>query len=251
MSASSDTKATRVARGYLAIAGEPAWVLFAFFFVSVFVFGGLVQAFPALTEFVQTTLGQLIGGALIYVLVVITVVLPVLIVRKRDYVVKLLGMDKKPGRNILWLPLVIWLAYMGITIVAAIGAQFLPWVDTDQVQDVGFDDITQPMEYILALFALVIIPPIAEELLFRGYLFGRLRERFGFWVTAIVTSLTFGFVHMQWNVGIDTFILSMFLCYLRETTGSIWASMVLHSIKNGVAYFLLFIGPLLGWQLIQ
>ncbi|HRK41339.1 MAG TPA: type II CAAX endopeptidase family protein [Candidatus Saccharibacteria bacterium] len=251
MSESSDTKTARIFRGYLTLLGEPAWVIFAFFFVAAVVFGGLIVAVPGLEPLVSTTLGQLLSAALIYVLVVIAVVLPVLIVRKRDYVTKLLGMAKKPGWNILWLPFVIWLAYMGVTIVAAMGAQFLPWVDGDQAQEVGFDGISLPVEYILAFIALVVIPPIAEELLFRGYLFGRLRERFGFWVTAIVTSLTFGFVHLQWNVGIDTFVLSIFLCYLRETTGSIWASMVLHAIKNGIAYFLLFIAPLMGWQLLQ
>ena len=92
----------------------------------------------------------------------------------------------------------------------------------------------------------MVLPPIAEELLFRGYLFGRLREQFGFWFTTLIVSIAFGFVHFQWNVGIDTAVLSVFLCYLRERTGSIWASMILHAIKNGFAYFLLFIAPLIG-----
>ena len=129
-------------------------------------------------------------------------------------------------------------------------ARYLPWIDLEQSQDVGFAGISQPYEYVLAFIALVILPPIAEEVLFRGYLFGRLRSRMRLVLSALIVSVAFGFVHGQWNVGIDTFVLSLFLCYLREATGSLWAPIVLHAIKNGLAYALLFIAPLLGYQLL-
>ena len=40
---------------------------------------------------------------------------------------------------------------------------------------------------------------------------------------------------------IDTFILSLFLIYLREKTGSLWSSMTLHATKNGVAFMVLYV----------
>lgn len=250
MSASSETRTARFFRGYTTLVGEPAWVVFAFFAVAA-LFGFVVYSVPSIEMLLSSTLGQLLSGGLIYALVVVLVVLPVLLYRNRSYVVRLLGMTKKPGLNLLWLPFVMWAAYMATTVIAAVLAGFLPWVDSDQAQDVGFQELSAPLEYVLAFFALVVLPPIAEELLFRGYLFGRLRERFGFWLTTAVVSVTFGFVHMQWNVGIDTAVLSVFLCYLREQTGSIWASIALHALKNGIAYVLLFIAPLLGWQVLQ
>ena len=126
----------------------------------------------------------------------------------------------------------------------------IPGFDSEQAQKVGFDGVTTTAEYVMAFIGLVVLPPIFEELLFRGYLFGRLRKYVPFWLAAIVTSIAFGFVHGQWNVGVDTFVLSIFLCYLREHTGSLWASMLLHGIKNGLAYFFLFIAPLLGFNLV-
>ena len=36
------------------------------------------------------------------------------------------------------------------------------------------------------------------------------------------------------------FVLSLVLIYLREKTGSLWASITLHAIKNGVAFVALF-----------
>lgn len=225
--------------------------MFSFFVVAALTFGVLAKYLPELGALSETTVGQLLFGGLIYAAVLLLVVLPVWLMKGRGYVTRLLGVDKRPTRSIWWVPFLVWVVYMAATIIAAVAASYLPWVDGQQAQDVGFDDLTQPIQYLVAFVALVIIPPIAEELLFRGYLFGRLRERFGFWFTTIVVSIVFGIVHMQWNVGIDVAVLSVFLCYLRERTGTIWASIVLHTIKNGLAYFLLFIAPLIDWRLIQ
>jgi membrane protease YdiL (CAAX protease family) len=47
------------------------------------------------------------------------------------------------------------------------------------------------------------------------------------------------------NVALDVFILSIVMCGLREMTGSIWAGVVLHMMKNGLAFYLLFINTAL------
>lgn len=243
------SKLRRYINSLITIVGESSWVLFSFFLVAAIVFGVLVPYTPGLEQFFDTTMGQLLTSGLIYALVLFVVILPIWAIWNFEYVRKVLGITRKPTREILWLPLLVWVAYMAATILAAVLASFAPWIDMKQAQDVGFTDINLPMEYVFAFVALVILPPIAEELLFRGYLFGRLREKFGFWLSAVIVSIVFGVVHMQWNVAVDVAILSLFLCYLRERTGSIWASIVLHSIKNGVAYFLLFIAPLLGMNI--
>lgn len=250
MSASSATKRNQFFGKAAILVGEPSWVLFSFFFVAAVVYGYIISSFKPLLDASESTLGQMVVGALIYVLVVGLVVMPTIMTRKREYLRKVLGVLRRPTSVIWWLPFLMWAGYMVVTLAVSSAAAFLPFVDSEQLQNVGFDNLTHPYEYILAFFALVILPPVAEELLFRGYLFGRLREKFGFWLTTLVVSVVFGLVHLQWNVGIDVAVLSVFLCYLRERTGSIWASMVLHGIKNGLAYFLLFIAPLLGLTLV-
>jgi membrane protease YdiL (CAAX protease family) len=102
------------------------------------------------------------------------------------------------------------------------------------------------MDNILAFITLVVIAPFAEELLFRGYLYGKLKSNVPTVVAAITTSLLFGLAHQQLNVGIDVFILSLVLCTLRSLTGSIWAGVLVHIIKNALAYYLLFVAPLMG-----
>lgn len=241
----------RLAINAFALVGESSWVVFSFFAVATLLFSYVFGVIPGVDALFNTTYGQLLAGGLVYAVVVGVVTLPILLRHDRAYVARILGVSARPTLVILWLPLVLWLAYMAITVMVNLGAQFVPWIDLDQEQQIGFDNLSQPFEYVIAFVALVILPPIAEELLFRGYLFGRLRKRLGFWLTTIAVSIMFGLVHLQWNVAIDVAILSVFLCYLRERTGTIWASMVLHAIKNSLAYFLLFIAPLLGWQLVQ
>ena len=88
----------------------------------------------------------------------------------------------------------------------------------------------------------MVVAPISEELLFRGFLYGKLKSRkLKPLFSAIVTSLLFGLVHGQLNVGIDTFILSMMMIYLLEKRQSLWVTIMLHMIKNGVAFLALFV----------
>lgn len=117
-------------------------------------------------------------------------------------------------------------------------------IDFNQKQVTGFESISTQSEYILAFIGLVIVAPIAEEVLFRGYLFGKLKKAgIKTWVAIVVTSLMFAVAHFQGNVGIDVFALSVVLCLLRVWSGSLWPSIMLHMLKNGIAYYFLFINP--------
>jgi len=139
---------------------------------------------------------------------------------------------------------IIYLLCSGVVMYAV--TQWVPGFNATQQQDVGFSNLAKQYELLLAFVALVIIAPVAEETLFRGYLYGKLRKSVPIWVAMLVTSALFGALHGQWNVGIDVFVLSLVMCTLREITGSIWAGILVHMIKNGLAFFILFIYPLLS-----
>ena len=55
-----------------------------------------------------------------------------------------------------------------------------------------------------------------------------------------LVSLLFGVVHLQWNVGVNVFAMSVVLCGLREITGTIYSGIVLHILKNGIAFYILY-----------
>lgn len=130
--------------------------------------------------------------------------------------------------------------YMIASIVATDVAYRFFNVDIEQAQDIGYADPSGGI-LVLVFIALVCLAPFVEELLFRGFLFNAFRRTFGFWVGSLAVSALFAIAHQQLNVGIDVFVLSMFLCYIREKTNSLWPAIGLHALKNLVAFAYLFI----------
>lgn len=132
--------------------------------------------------------------------------------------------------------------------VAAIAGAFLG-LNTDQEQEIGFEGVKAGGSGLLLVFiSLVVLPPIVEELLFRGFLFGGLRKKLTLvWVT-LITSALFAAPHLLgsstgflWIAAVDTFVLSLVLCYVRERTGALWACIGIHAVKNGLAFLYLFV----------
>jgi membrane protease YdiL (CAAX protease family) len=125
---------------------------------------------------------------------------------------------------------------------------FLPQIDLQQQQDVGFQNVAGGGALILTFISLVILPPIAEEIIFRGFLYTGLRRSLPVVAAAILTSIIFASAHLLessdgsllWIAGIDTFVLSMVLVWLREKTGRLYAGMILHGLKNGIAFLVLY-----------
>lgn len=115
----------------------------------------------------------------------------------------------------------------------------------NQDQDLGLPKTGNSWwQIVIIMILLVVVAPLAEETIFRGWLFNKLRPMMAFWSVAIIVSMLFALAHGQINVGITTFVLSMYACWLREQTGSIWAGVGLHAITNLVAATLIFIVPL-------
>ena len=156
----------------------------------------------------------------------------------------------RPTKNDFVKAIVAYVVYMIILVVAtALVKVLVPSVDLEQSQQLGFEANKGLLNLIFAGISLVILPPLTEELLYRGYLFTGLRKTLKFLPAAVVTSLIFAMPHLQFNSGapllwaaaIDTFILSLILVYLRENTKSLAAPIIVHAIKNGLAFSILFI----------
>lgn len=122
------------------------------------------------------------------------------------------------------------------------------WFDANQTQYIGFGLYMSSFERVVAYLALAVFAPFAEEVIFRGWLYGMLREKLsslpewaGIIISIIITSIMFGLVHMQWNVGVIVFALSVVACAMREITGTIYAGILTHIIWNTIAFFQLYV----------
>lgn len=143
-----------------------------------------------------------------------------------------------------------FLGYMALFIfIVSILSQLVPGLDTEQTQELGFSKDTSGDGLLLVFVSLVVLPPIVEEIMVRGFLFPGLRKKLSFLSAAIISSALFGLAHLGggeggsaiWIATIDTFILGMVLSYLREKTGSLWAPIAVHAVKNFIAFSFLFI----------
>ena len=84
----------------------------------------------------------------------------------------------------------------------------------------------------LQILYLGIVIPVGEELMFRGILFKRFRERQGFWYSAICSSIFFAFMHTNTIQTVYAFLLGLMLSYLYEKFGSFKAPALLHIVMN-------------------
>ncbi len=139
-------------------------------------------------------------------------------------------------------------AYIGVYTVVLTAISSFFKVNTDQAQELGFDHVVGTTNLMLTFASLVILPPIVEEIMFRGFLYGGLRNKLHFIPAALITSVIFAIPHsaessqgILWIAAIDTFSLSLVLCYLREKTGAVYAGIGLHAIKNAIAFAALYL----------
>jgi membrane protease YdiL (CAAX protease family) len=87
----------------------------------------------------------------------------------------------------------------------------------------------------LLFLAVVVVTPIGEETLFRGFLFrGWLKSPHDAWPVIGATALLFALMHVQydWFIMLQVFISGLLLGWMRWATGSTILTVLLHSLIN-------------------
>ena len=109
----------------------------------------------------------------------------------------------------------------------------------------------------LVLAAIAIVPAVAEEFFFRGYLLHSMRGRLPAWLAILFTGLAFGLFHA--NVGgivavervFSSTMLGLVLGWVCWTTRSVLPGMILHALNNAFVVALAYWGDgfkSLGWD---
>lgn len=84
---------------------------------------------------------------------------------------------------------------------------------------------------LLALFAVVLVPAVMEELLMRGVVLHAYLWR-GSKSAVAASAFLFGILHLDIRSLFSTILLGAVLAYVVLQTGSIWAGMILHVVNN-------------------
>ena len=233
-------------RRILLCIGLPVWVFLGFMLAQaiVIVLIEVLQKMGVPLNEINPSVFQVAAGGVVYGLSLLIVIGAPWLIKKARTSKEELGIQRLPSwLDIAWVPAGAVVYLVLTALVTTLAMSFLTFVNYEQTQDTGFSNISSQGEYIMAFIMLVIIAPVAEELLFRGYLFGKLRKYAPLWVSILITSAIFGAVHLAWNVGLDVFALSIVLCILRVVSGSLWPSIMLHMLKNSIAFYFLFVNP--------
>jgi uncharacterized protein len=142
-------------------------------------------------------------------------------------------------RTRFW-PAVGWslLAYVAYGLLSQLWALVVDLSEEDQLpESLGVDGSTAALVAVCVL--VTVVAPIAEEVLFRGYVFGALRNWRGPLPAALLTGIVFGAIHA--GSAPDAYlvplaILGTMLCVVRWRTGSLLPCIVLHTINNALAF---------------
>ncbi len=114
------------------------------------------------------------------------------------------------------------------------------------LQDVLFRLDTAGIGFVLTLFAAAIVAPIAEEIFFRGFMYGGLRGRISVVGATLVSTLFFTALHFSIDQFIPIFVLGIFLAWLYEKTGSLYPGIIFHLANNAISLALFALLKALG-----
>lgn len=98
----------------------------------------------------------------------------------------------------------------------------------EMMEMAGMDDLSW-----IGILYVVIMGPIAEELVFRGVTFFYARRATGrFWLANTIQALAFGIMHMNLVQGIYAFFIGLVLGWIYERFHSLYASILVHILFN-------------------
>jgi len=147
----------------------------------------------------------------------------------RKYRLSLATLGLRPSLHASW-----WLPVMlAITSLALVygydAAISLASVDPASTPDEVFENVGP---FIVVAVGAVLMAPWIEEIFFRGFLFGGLRERWGWVLAAVVSSFLFATAHLD-PYGMPVYFgIGFLFAWAYEHTGSIRSPVIAHVIVN-------------------
>ena len=88
-----------------------------------------------------------------------------------------------------------------------------------------------------SIVVLTLLAPFAEEVFFRGFIYGALRKRFPVRGAMLASAAIFAAMHGDPGVIIPIFVTGFLLAWVYERTGSVWPAVAAHTGQNLLALY--------------
>jgi CAAX protease family protein len=145
---------------------------------------------------------------------------------------------RRPDRPVVRLAFTAYVAYFAFAI--AYSALVNPH-QKDITRDLGYGHGVLTSVAVGAL--IVLAAPISEEIFFRGFVFGGLRQRLPFVLSAVISAAIFGAFHYTGPHSLTVLpqlaALGLAQAWLYERSGSIYPTIAVHLANNAIAFSLL------------
>lgn len=190
----------------------------------------------------QITLGTIIVNSILYGTLVLGI-FGVIGFQKRSAVatfsLQASRLPKAAATALLWL----LVSYPLILACQAVVQQYFGSADDSQLIVRYFLEHPDLRHRGAVILMAIIVAPVAEEVIFRGYFYGVIR-RYGGRIPAILTSsLLFAAIHVHLPSVPGLILLATILCLLYERTGSLWAPITMHAAFNASTIVYLMLCP--------
>jgi len=97
------------------------------------------------------------------------------------------------------------------------------------------------LSFFLLFVTTTILAPLFEEIIFRGILLPTLSRNFGVISGIIVSAFIFALAHLSLGEMPPLFVLGIGLAITRISSGSLFSSVIMHSLWNGLTFLNLFL----------
>ncbi len=236
----SETDLTKSSTGKVWV---KVWIIWIAVYISLYVvgIGGLIVALVANVGNIDLFF-QVVGIAT-YLVMFSIFLMAIFLEDAFEYFT---GLFRKPNlKRATFLVILVSIIDFVASIVYSILYDFTIGVPAEDSWFIEASSGGDPMVLFLLFVNLVICAPIFEELIFRGYILDSLRGVHSDLIAILSSGLMFGMMHYSilgpfFPVG-ATAIGGILYAWLRIKTGSIWPSIVCHSLWNGTIFFVEFV----------
>ncbi|MEE8444211.1 MAG: type II CAAX endopeptidase family protein [Alphaproteobacteria bacterium] len=160
--------------------------------------------------------------------------------RRRDFTWHRFGL-RPTTRRWIWIGVGLGVLFVPLSILVSTGTQKLLGLPSESPQmpllaPEGFSWTA----YVIILVLGGILVPLAEEIFFRGLVYGWLRRVWSVPAGVMVSALIFGVIHGFVVVIVAAAMIGIALALLYEKSRSLWPSAVLHMVFNSISLSLMF-----------